>query len=1084
MTVQNGLLGLGGEGQIGGDVNLHHGAMLSVGMTNLPQTLTVQGTTRATNATLILNLSSATTPGAGVNDLLDLQGLEVVGANRIVVSPLEPLATGTPYRVVQYWTLTGGGTVSADAPGTRYSVAVDTLTPGEVHLIVSGAASNLVWAGVNRRWNLTNSAAWAAGSALERFYTLDSVTFDDSQRGGFVGIEESVRAWAIVVDGSRSYTWVGYGGLEGAADLVKRNSGVLMLQNTNSGIGAVRVEDGTLVTIHDRTLGAENTRLYVTNNATWDLRGIANQFRVVTVSGEGVGGQGAIVNNGSGNISALRFLEIAGDVTLGGYQRWDVRNTAGPGFVSTLNSPFNVTKVGPSQVSFVSVQVDTNLADIVIREGIFALEGSSAAGDPSRYLIVHSNATLQLWGTQPLNKQFIFFGGARLFTGSGNEAQDHLQNSVVLTNGIALADVNSGHNWNFSAVVGGDGGLLTVNSGMVRFNEAVTSRGPLIAQSGVLVIQSNAVANGPSALVVRGSGRILVDYGRVNIADRIQDSTPIVLAGPGTFNLRGPTNATQTETVGDLVLLGGPATLLMENGTGTACLQLNFSGQALQQGSLVVQHTGAGALGHLDGQSGSRVFVAGLADGFVPWATWFSTNFMWYSSARGLTSMVPPAVEFDGTANQSGQHVKFTANNSTYQLDDNRSVESLTITPAGATQSLDVWGNTLTVAQGGVLQNGNTVFQISDTSGGGQITAGGGTLWFNVANAAATMRVSAVIGGAEFSKEGAGTMILLSQAATTNRTRIGGGILQLGNNSTGGMVGPGDVVNYGTLLFHRSDDLTFTNPIVGGGNVIKTNVNTITFTAPNTYTGFTVIGRGRVVVDRISDEADSNLGVARPERPVDSYLGIVDGELQVNGSGTSRTIRTVYVNEGSGMKVVTVGATDGVLRFDGQVLGGGAWLKKDGPGTLVLGGSSAENTSLQLLVASGHVDLAKVTFANFRAMSKLALTNDTTARIIGNNGDQIYGTLWLWTNAVLDLNGQDETIDILQGAEGRVINNAAARRASSRLDGPTGPASTAAQLRTAWAWWRCTRPARASCGSRTVSVPIPAARSFRMGRSM
>jgi len=238
------------------------------------------------------------------------------------------------------------------------------------------------------------------------------------------------------------------------------------------------------------------------------------------------------------------------------------------------------------------------------------------------------------------------------------------------------------------------------------------------------------------------------------------------------------------------------------------------------------------------------------------------------------------------------------------------------------------------------------------------------------------------------------------------------------------MVGPGDVVNYGTLWFDRSDNLTFTNPIVGGGNAWKTNNNAITSTAANTYTGSTTIGRGVVSVGRLSDEADSNLGVARPERPVDSFLQLIDAELRVTGSGTSRTIRTVYVDRGGGM-TVDVAHADGMLRFDGQVAGtANAWLMKEGPGRLVLGGSSADNSALQLLVAEGGVDLAKELHATYRALNNLTLTNGTSARILGDHGDQIFGTLMLWTNAVLDLNGRDETLNTIQGAMGRIVNNA------------------------------------------------------------
>jgi autotransporter-associated beta strand protein len=1017
-SVQDGILALGGVNAFGGGLAVHPHATLSVGRTNAAGTLTVSGAMAVSNATMIVNLSDATTVGGGVNDLLAVGAVDLGGANHLVVRPLRPLVTGSPYTVVTYTGVSGAGTLDATAPGTRYALAVDTTVPGEVRLIPSGAPSNLVWTGAQRHWDLTNTVSWTSAGSPEKFHDMDSVTFDDSQPGGYLGIGTAVRPGSVTVGGTRSYTWMGFGGIEGWVDIVKNGSGVLMIHNTNPISGTMRVEGGTLVTMNTLAAGPETTPVVVTNGGTWDTRGVTNQYRAVTVSGAGVDGQGAVVNNGAANMSAFRFFTIANDVTLGGINRWDVRNTAGAGYVSTLNQPFSVTKVGPGQVSFVHVVVDPNLGDIRVNEGGFALEGTSTAGDASYSLIVQSNAFFQLWGTVPLNKLFEFRGGSRLYTGSGGENNNHLTGSIQVNGGIVLADLTGGNQWNMSAPVSGDGGIMTVNTGILRFNESVVIGGPVVAQNGTIVLQTNGAIWGASAVVLRG-GTLLIDDGRVAHNDRIGDQIPIAMSG-GTLTFRGQTNSISGETLGTADILGGVTTVRMENGPGTSGLVLAFSGLNRQQGTLDFTSSGSGTLGGLNVSLDSQVLFTGLAEGFMPYATVNGTNFAWYTGFYGVTSMVPPSTEFDGTADQSGTHLRFTAGNANPALNAARSVASMTITP-GAGQGIDVAGNALTVSDGGVLLNGNSIFTLSDSVGGGIVT--GDDLLFNTVNAASTVRVDAVVGGGVLSKEGAGWMILTAQATTTDGTRIGGGTLQLGAGGTTGNIGPGDLVNYGTLRFDRSDDLTFANGIVGGGGLWKTNQNVLTLTGANTYTGSTMIGSGAVVVERLSDEADSNLGVARPERPVDSFLQLMDSELQVTGSGTSRTIRTVYVNRGGGM-TVDVSNASGVLQFDGQVVGGSPWLTKEGPGTLVLGGE-LDNTSLQLRVEEGTVELAKERFPTARAVVNMIVTNDALVRLIGDGGDQIYGTLTLGGNGTVDLNGRHEAINVLQGPGGMVLNNAA-----------------------------------------------------------
>ena len=98
---------------------------------------------------------------------------------------------------------------------------------------------------------------------------------------------------------------------------------------------------------------------------------------------------------------------------------------------------------------------------------------------------------------------------------------------------------------------------------------------------------------------------------------------------------------------------------------------------------------------------------------------------------------------------------------------------------------------------------------------------------------------------------GHGTLILAANANNTysGGTTIGGsGTLQVGNGGTAGSVGPGNIVDNGTLTFDRSDDVPVSNTISGTGRLTQQGTGTLTLTGANTYGGWTTINAGTLQV--------------------------------------------------------------------------------------------------------------------------------------------------------------------------------------------------------------------------------------------
>ena len=98
-------------------------------------------------------------------------------------------------------------------------------------------------------------------------------------------------------------------------------------------------------------------------------------------------------------------------------------------------------------------------------------------------------------------------------------------------------------------------------------------------------------------------------------------------------------------------------------------------------------------------------------------------------------------------------------------------------------------------------------------------------------------------GSIDLIKGGTGTLVLTGTGSYTGGTTINEGTLQLGNGGTTGSI-IGDVRDNGSLVFDRSDDITFGGMISGSGSLEQAGKGTLTLTGTNTYTGRTTISRG------------------------------------------------------------------------------------------------------------------------------------------------------------------------------------------------------------------------------------------------
>ena len=365
--------------------------------------------------------------------------------------------------------------------------------------------------------------------------------------------------------------------ISGSGSLTQNGSGTLVLSGGNSFTGPVTVMQGTLKVGSSSALGATNGGTSVQTGATLDVGGNSLGGESVIASGSGVNGKGAIYNSGAQITSGIRFLTLAGDTWLGGtgpfnptnnQGRWDVRGTNNndvSGTLSTGNQPYNLIKVGSNQVSIVGINVDTNLANVDIQQGLMGWETvTTSMGNPASNLFVRAGATLSFFNANTAwNKNFVFYGNGLGATVTNWSGANTIIGPVQL-NG-ACVFWGGGTSLTLGGVVSGTGSLNKNGSYLLVLSNANSYTGNTMVNAGTLQLTNGgSIASSPNITVASGatlnastltlaSGQTL--QGNGSVAGNISVNPGATIA---------PTGAPGTLTV------TGTATL-----RGTTALQLN-----------------------------------------------------------------------------------------------------------------------------------------------------------------------------------------------------------------------------------------------------------------------------------------------------------------------------------------------------------------------------------------------------------------------------------------------------------------------------------------------------------------------------
>ncbi len=252
--------------------------------------------------------------------------------------------------------------------------------------------------------------------------------------------------------------------ISGAGSVVKRTAGIAVLSGNSDFTGPVLIEQGTLRLGNGNGLGATNGLVTVSPGATLDFRGqLLPTGKVVTVSGNGIGGAGAVINSSAGGPAVgLRHLVFTGPSTIGGSARWDIRDT--PGGVQV--NGHDLVKAGSNSVFWANLG-ETGISNLLITGtgSRLAFEGDTTLGASPGSIVVEGGAALGFNASTVVHTKPIRVEGGTINFSEG--IANHVASTIAI---VSEATINTAAN--VEAIVSGrltgNGSLTKTTGGILK----------------------------------------------------------------------------------------------------------------------------------------------------------------------------------------------------------------------------------------------------------------------------------------------------------------------------------------------------------------------------------------------------------------------------------------------------------------------------------------------------------------------------------------------------------------------------------------------------------------------------------------
>lgn len=183
---------------------------------------------------------------------------------------------------------------------------------------------------------------------------------------------------------------------------------------------------------------------------------------------------------------------------------------------------------------------------------------------------------------------------------------------------------------------------------------------------------------------------------------------------------------------------------------------------------------------------------------------------------------------------------------------------------------------------------------------------------------------------------GMGTVTLTGNNTYPSGTTINAGCaLQVGNGGTSGTIGTSNIVNDGSLIFNRADELVVNNVISGSGSVVQKGAGRLVLNATNAYTGDTLVSNGTLVVNGVLNSSTIVVGSGATlagNGELNSYVTLDPGSTLAPGT----SIGTMTLNGGMNIAGNMVVEVDKSRAQSNDVVVVNGWVSVTGTGTLTV----------------------------------------------------------------------------------------------------------------------------------------------------
>jgi autotransporter-associated beta strand protein len=327
--------------------------------------------------------------------------------------------------------------------------------------------------------------------------------------------------------------------ISGTGSLSQIGTGILSLAGLNTYTGTTAISAGTLVVDNTNALGSwAGAPVTISGGGTLDLGGLSSSngpgsplfgAKLFNISGDGVGGEGAIVNNGlNQQQGGLQYISLLTNASIGGITRWDMRDAGSTNTLSLNN--FTLTKTGSNQISLVSSSVTAG--NVVINQGVLSFEVTPNFAAPTNTFITANSGGYVGQNSNTLGSFIcpivLNGGGTTNLTGGG---LTYLDAPIFLATNSSIG--NGGGIELFDGIISGPFGFTNLGPGSNLLWATNTYTGPTYVGQGTLALtNTGSISN--SALITVAAGATLDASQRIDGTLTLSSNQTLLLLGTNT----------------------------------------------------------------------------------------------------------------------------------------------------------------------------------------------------------------------------------------------------------------------------------------------------------------------------------------------------------------------------------------------------------------------------------------------------------------------------------------------------------------------------------------------------------------------